>query len=60
MEERKNRGRAVGWVAWPKHVVQPVPVATARQAMMAKIKREESTPSLSISFSFLQRTADLL
>jgi hypothetical protein len=39
-------------VAWPKHLKQ-VTLAAEREAMIAKIKREEIGSSLFISFSFL-------
>jgi hypothetical protein len=45
---------------WPKQFVRAGSIATAQEGMMTKIKREESTSSLFISFSFLQRTVNLL
>jgi hypothetical protein len=64
MEKRKNRRRAIGWAPWPKHFVQAGTfgngMGEGTGGCDSKIKREESTSSLFISFSFLQRTVDLL
>jgi hypothetical protein len=64
MEEKENRRRALEWVPWLKHFVRAryfgdgAGKGTGRYD--SKIKREEQTSSLFISFSFLQRTVDLL
>jgi hypothetical protein len=64
MEERKNRQRALEGVPWLKHFVRTGYFGDATGEGTArcdsKIKREELTSSLFISFSFLQRTVDLL
>jgi hypothetical protein len=60
IEERKSRRRSIGRMPWPKEFVRAGSIATAQEGMMTKIKREESTSSLFISFSFLQRTVNLL